>query len=378
MPQIVWTAKPDGNLDYYNQRWFDYTGMTLEQTRDWGWQPVLHPDDLLNCVDRWTKAFTTGSDYQVEYRFKRAADGAYRWHLGRAFPMKNQRGEIIHWVGTCTDIEDQKCAEESLREARAGLEQRVRERTNELVIAKERAESANAIKSEFLANMSHELRTPLNGVIGLSSFLATQKPGPLNPKQQEYLTDILNSGRHLLLLVNDVLDLSKVEAGKMELFPEEFSAQHAVQDVCAILAPEAKRKQIAVVTAISLPCDRLILDQQKFKQVLFNLLSNAVKFTEHAGRIQVSADHDGRSLSLRVQDSGIGIKAEDFGKLFVEFQQLDSGAARHYQGTGLGLALSRKIVEFQGGAITVESEHGKGSLFTVLLPCQVKDSTPIA
>ncbi|HVA40980.1 MAG TPA: PAS domain S-box protein [Candidatus Binataceae bacterium] len=136
MPQMVWTATPDGNVDYYNQRWYDYTGMSFEQTRDWGWQAVLHPEDLQNCVARWTESVTTGCGYQVEYRFKRAADGLYRWHLGRAFPMRNDQGAIMQWVGTCTDIDDYKRTQEALREAHAGLEARVAERTAELDAAK--------------------------------------------------------------------------------------------------------------------------------------------------------------------------------------------------------------------------------------------------
>jgi PAS domain S-box-containing protein len=131
MPQIVWTAKPDGNLDYYNKRWFDYTGMTIEQTKDWGWKHVVHPDDLQNCVERWTKTFTTGCDYEVEYRFKRALDGAYRWHLGRAFALRNEENQIVQWVGTSTDIDDQK-------RARYELERRVTEGNTELAGAKEK------------------------------------------------------------------------------------------------------------------------------------------------------------------------------------------------------------------------------------------------
>jgi PAS domain S-box-containing protein len=134
MPQILWTAKPDGNLDYYNKRWFDYTGMTIEQTKDWGWKQVLHPDDLQNSVERWTKAYTSASEYEVEYRFKRASDGAYRWHLGRALPLRNQNGDIIQWVGTSTDIDDQK-------RARADLEQRVAERSLQLAGAKKKLEA---------------------------------------------------------------------------------------------------------------------------------------------------------------------------------------------------------------------------------------------
>ena len=228
---------------------------------------------------------------------------------------------------------------------------------------------ANRMKSEFLANMSHELRTPLNGIIGFSEFLIDEKIGKLVPKQKEYLHDILNSGRHLLQLINDVLDLSKVEAGKMELHPETFSLTHAVKEVCSVVAPMAQKKNLVIRQEVDPAVDEVTLDLQKFKQVLLNLLSNAVKFTDEGGTVDIVASlHDGARLHLQIRDTGIGIKPEDLGKLFVEFQQLDSSMARRYQGTGLGLVLTKKIVEFQLGAISVQSEVGKGSTFTVLLP----------
>jgi len=228
---------------------------------------------------------------------------------------------------------------------------------------------ANRLKSEFLANMSHELRTPLNGIIGFSEVLIDEKAGPLGPRQKEYLNDILNSGKHLLQLINDVLDLSKVEAGKMDLFPETFALPTAVAEVCSVLTPLATKKNIPIRSQIAPTAEQVTLDQQKFKQVLYNLLSNAVKFTDEGGRVDIVASaQDSSGLRLEVRDSGVGIKADDFSKLFVEFQQLDSGVARRHQGTGLGLALTKKIVELQKGTITVESEPGKGSTFTVTLP----------
>jgi PAS domain S-box-containing protein len=234
-------------------------------------------------------------------------------------------------------------------------------------------QEANRLKSEFLANMSHELRTPLNGIIGFAEFLSDRKPGPLNEKQAEYLQDILNSGRHLLQLINDVLDLSKVEAGKMELHPEIFALPKAVEEVCSVVSQMAGKKNIAVRRNVAASITRVTLDQQKFKQVLYNLLSNAVKFTNNGGQVEiVIGPHDPGRLRLQVRDTGIGIKPEDLGKLFVEFQQLDSGTARKYEGTGLGLALSKKLVEFQNGSIAVESEPGRGSTFTVILPHQLE------
>jgi PAS domain S-box-containing protein len=228
---------------------------------------------------------------------------------------------------------------------------------------------ANRLKSEFLANMSHELRTPLNGIIGFSEFLIDEKPGPLNTKQKEYLTDVLNSGRHLLQLINDVLDLSKVESGKMELHPTTFAAELAIDEVCSVLFPLVKDKKITIRREVAAEARTVTLDRRKFVQVLYNLLSNGVKFNDEGGEIRILADLDAPgSFRLRVRDTGIGIDNADFPKLFVEFQQLDSGATRRFGGTGLGLALTKKIIEFQGGRIDVESQLNVGTMFTVHLP----------
>jgi signal transduction histidine kinase len=231
-------------------------------------------------------------------------------------------------------------------------------------------QEANRLKSVFLANMSHELRTPLNAVIGFSEFLIDEKAGPLNAKQKEYLGDVLNSGRHLLQLINDVLDLSKIEAGKMEVRAERFPIRRAVDEVCTAIAQTAAAKGIAIRRDISGAPSEVTLDRQKFIQVLYNLISNAVKFSNDGEEVSVTATQRDGALRISVRDRGIGIRSEDLEKLFVEFQQLDSSAARRFEGTGLGLALTRKLVEVQGGGISVESERGQGSTFTVSLPLQ--------
>jgi signal transduction histidine kinase len=230
-------------------------------------------------------------------------------------------------------------------------------------------QEANRMKSEFLANMSHELRTPLNGIIGFTEFLIDEKPGPLKPKQKEYLGDVLSSARHLLQLINDVLDLAKVEAGKMELHPETFAVHQAVEEVAAVIKGIANKKHISVGIEIGAELDAVKLDEHKFKQVLYNLLSNAVKFSDDGGQVSIKARRLGtRQFEVQICDTGIGIKAEDVNRLFTEFEQLDSGTARRFEGTGLGLALTKKIIEFQGGRISVESQPGKGSVFSVVLP----------
>ncbi len=230
---------------------------------------------------------------------------------------------------------------------------------------------ANRMKSRFLANMSHELRTPLNGIIGFSELLVDEKVGPLSAKQKEYVNDILGSGRHLLQLINDVLDLSKVEAGRMDLHPELFRVADAVDEVSALLSPLADQKRITLRHSVSTKIDRVTLDRQKFKQVMFNLVSNAIKFTPDGGHVDIVVDHwSAAVLRLAVRDDGIGIRSEDIPRLFAEFQQLDSSSARPYGGTGLGLALTRKIIELQHGTISVSSTPGKGSTFTVMLPLE--------
>jgi PAS domain S-box-containing protein len=248
-------------------------------------------------------------------------------------------------------------------------QEEIRERSRELEEQNLRIQEANRLKSEFLANMSHELRTPLNGVIGFAEVLIDGKAGPTNPVQEEFLNDILTSGRHLLQLINNVLDLAKIEAGKMELQRETFAIKKVIDEVCAIMKPAASKRDILISIEASPRVNLVTLDQLKFKQVLYNLLSNAVKFSHDGGEVKVVVGLDSREqLQLQIKDSGIGIKKEDLPRIFREFEQLDSGAARRFPGTGLGLALTKRIIELHNGSITVQSEFARGSTFIVALP----------
>jgi signal transduction histidine kinase len=228
-------------------------------------------------------------------------------------------------------------------------------------------ETASRHKSEFLANMSHELRTPLNAILGFSQVLREGLFGEVNEKQVEYLEDILASGNHLLSLINDVLDLSKVEAGQIELEPAPFSLREALERGVVMLKERALKNGVDLRLEPSPEVDVVTADERRIRQVVFNLLSNAVKFTPEGGRIVVSsARHDGE-LRIAVADTGPGIAREDQERIFEEFQQTDLGA-RQQEGTGLGLALSRRLIELHGGRIWVESEPGEGSTFVVALP----------
>ena len=236
----------------------------------------------------------------------------------------------------------------------------------------EALQAASRLKSEFLANMSHELRTPLNGIIGFSELMHDGKLGDVSEDQREYLGYILSSARHLLELINDVLDLSKVEAGKMEFRPETLRLPEVVASVLDSLRPLAAEKTIDVRTSCD-GVDEVVLDEAKLKQVLFNFLSNALKFTPEGGRVSVLAQAEGDGLfRLAVKDTGIGISPEDVERLFVEFQQLDSASDKRYPGTGLGLALTKRIVESQGGHVGVTSVVGEGSTFYAVLPLRMR------
>ncbi len=217
---------------------------------------------------------------------------------------------------------------------------------DDLDAEKRSAEEANRMKSEFLANMSHELRTPLNAIMGFAKLMAHGKVGAVSAQQQEFLGDILKSSEHLLQLINDVLDLAKVEAGKMEFHPELIDLKQLIDEVRNILRAVSASKQIQIDIDVDRRCTGLELDPAKFKQVLYNYLSNALKFSRDRGHVMIRVRPENEAMfRLEVIDNGIGIRPEDISKLFTEFRQLDSSAAKRYQGTGLGLALTRRIVE---------------------------------
>jgi signal transduction histidine kinase len=230
-------------------------------------------------------------------------------------------------------------------------------------------EAASKHKSEFLANMSHELRTPLNAILGFSQVLQQKLFGELNAKQEEYVEDILSSGNHLLSLINDVLDLSKVEAGQIQLEVAPFSLREAVERGVVMVRERASGNGVSVAAEIDPDVQVVEADERRIRQVLFNLLSNAVKFTPAGGRIDVTAARVGTEVEVAVADTGPGIRPDDRQRIFEEFQQTDAGAKQH-EGTGLGLALSKRLVELHGGRIWVESELGAGSRFVFTLPVE--------
>jgi PAS domain S-box-containing protein len=296
---------------------------------------------------------------KAEGVFERVRKSGERFTASLAVTLRRDAsGVAIGYVLISKDITEQKQLEEQLRRKNEELEEQ-----------NHRVQEANRLKSEFLANMSHELRTPLNGIIGFSELMYDERVGTVSAEHKEYLGDILTSSRHLLQLINDVLDLAKVESGKMEFRPERLELGKLVGEVRDILRTLTAQKHIQLDCSIDASLGTLCLDPAKLKQVLYNYLSNALKFTPEGGRIflRVRPEQED-TFRLEVEDTGIGIRAADFERLFVEFQQLDASAAKKYQGTGLGLALTRRIVEAQGGQVGMNSELGAGSVFYAVLP----------
>jgi signal transduction histidine kinase len=260
-----------------------------------------------------------------------------------------------------------------LREAGDKLEQArhiLAEKNLALERAMEKAQDSDRKKSEFLANMSHELRTPLNHIIGFAELVADRAVGPLNATQVEYLNDVLGSSRHLLSLINDILDLSKVEAGKMNLEASEIPLERVLQDSLTMVKEKALKHRITLTPRFQEIPAAILADERKLKQILYNLLSNAVKFTPDGGRVELEArGMDGQGVEIVVSDNGIGLKESDLKRIFHPFEQVDGSAGRRYQGTGLGLSLTKRMVELHGGRIWAESEGlGRGSRVHIFFP----------
>ena len=273
-------------------------------------------------------------------------------------PRRDAAGTPIGFLLMSKDISDEIRLTEELQRKNEELEEQYRH-----------VEEANRLKSEFLANMSHELRTPLNAIIGFTELMYDGKVGPISDLHKEYLGDVLTSSRHLLRLINDILDLAKVEAGKIEFRPEEVDIAQLVDEVRDILRTLAAAKLLHIAVEVDPALTTVLADPSRLKQILYNYLSNAIKFTPEHGRVTIRvAAEDGDDFRLEVEDTGIGIRPQDMERLFVEFQQLDAGASKKYQGTGLGLALTKRIAEAQGGRVGVRSTPGEGSVFFAVLP----------
>jgi PAS domain S-box-containing protein len=343
----------EGDMQRLNPAWERTLGFTTAEICSKPWVEFVHPEDRPRALEALA-GFRAGAGVShLELRF-RSKNGSYKWLVGSATPALD-RGVVF---AAMSDITERKLLEEQLRFQNLMLEERNR-----------RIETASRMKSEFLANMSHELRSPLNGIIGFSELLYDGKLGAVSERPREFVGRIHASASHLLQLINGVLDLSKIEAGHLEFRPARLLLTPVIEEVTGILSSLAADKRIQIETEIEAGVEEVTIDGGRLRQVLYNYLSNALKFTGERGRIVVRVKSEGAAeFRLEVSDTGIGVPEEDLGRLFVEFQQLDATTAKLYQGTGLGLALTKRIVEAQGGRVGVVTRLGEGSTFFAILP----------
>ena len=468
MPQIVWITLADGLNIYFNQKWVDYTGLTLEESYGHGWNKPIHPDDQQMALDAWQNAIKNNTTYSAESRL-RSANGTYKWFLVRGVPLIDENGSILKWFGTCTDIHELKMNEvelqiseekykglfekmldgvyksshegkflqinnamvnmlgynskeelyaidiksdlyfkESDRES-AALEERYEEmaifrlkkkdgseiwvedhgqhvlddkgnilyhegimrdvtkrfRTEqELIAAKEKAEEMNRLKSNFLANMSHELRTPLVGILGFADILSQEVE---SKESKEMAETIFRSGNRLSETLNLILDLSKFETEKLAINYPKFDLVSKAEEIINSFNGTAVKKGLTLKSSFSQDSIIINFDERAFNSILNNLINNALKFTSE-GSVTTTIFFNNDFVEIKVIDTGIGINEKDYQIIFDEFRQASEGYNRNFEGSGLGLSITKKIVEKFGGTITVESEIGKGTTFKVILP----------
>ncbi|KXS41831.1 MAG: multi-sensor signal transduction histidine kinase [Methanohalophilus sp. T328-1] len=327
---------------------------------------VLEKDELLivdDLFEQYTdhtpaKEYTKSVHLLSKLEYKDNVYGVIAATISREFA---QDGEII---GLFEEVK----GDISFALYKLELEDIRQEIEKHLVESKVAAEEANRAKSEFLANMSHELRTPLNSIIGFSNILKDKKHGDLNENQTRYISNVLKSGKHLLKLINDILDLSKIEAGKMGYEPENMNLTETVDEVVTLMQPMANKKDIELTSNIESEDIEIFADKVKFKQIMYNILSNAIKFTPQKGKVTITSQLVGDNIEISISDNGIGIPDEKFQSIFDPFKQVDSSSTRKYGGTGLGLAIVNRYVKMHGGSIRVESEPGMGTTFTLAIP----------
>jgi PAS domain S-box-containing protein len=403
-PQLAWSNHPDGAVEFFNARWSEFTGVGPAALAGDGWEDVVHPDDRGATRAARERANARGEPYELELRFRRH-DGVYRWHLARVVPVRDAAGAVLAWYGAAADIEERKREADTLartvdelQHANARLErlaadlrfanEEMEAATTQASAARVLAEQASAAKSAFLATMSHELRTPLNAVLGYVDLLEVGVVGPVTGGQRGYLDRVRASARHLLGLINEILDLTRVEAGQVAVDLGETRPRREAREALNLVRPQAEAKQLALT--LDGPDVRAVADPDRVRQILVNLLANAVRFTAAGGRVAVRVDlvepatgepsplpptlgpHAGPWVRMEVADSGVGIPPERLEAIFDPFVQVPSGDAtvytRQHGGTGLGLTIARRLARLMRGDLTVSSAPGQGSTFTLWLP----------
>ncbi|WP_394697751.1 PAS domain-containing sensor histidine kinase [uncultured Methanomethylovorans sp.] len=350
-PQLIFVADSSGRYIDVNPSACAITGYSKDELLNMHRLELYAPESKEDAINSFKNFLNTGRS-TGEFCFLKKDRSKFYMTVET---VKLSEEQIICF---CTDITERKNNED------------------ELLKAKIAAENSNRTKSEFLATMSHELRTPLNSIIGFSEVLSEGYFGQINEKQAKYIKNISNSGKHLLTLINAILDIAKVESGKMQLYKEKIYLKDIVDEMISAMQYLAASKEVILKLQPDSQFGAVQADKAKLRQILYNLIGNAIKFTESGGSVTIETREDYKMAYISVKDTGIGIPANDLDKLFKPFTQLDSFCSRQYEGTGLGLALTKELAELHGGSIHVESEPGKGSTFTLALPIQDNTTSP--
>ena len=358
IPQLAWMADATGSIHWFNQRWYDFTGGTLEEMQGWGWRKVHHPDHLDRVVDRIRQCFQTGEPWEDTFPL-RGACGEYRWFLSRALPIRREGGSIAGWFGTNTDVTEQLEANEAIRESEHRLRRALQiERT-----ARTEAERATGARDETLAIVAHDLRSPVQAIMAAASILALQA---VDENSRRYLAVVERSAREMQRLISDLLDVARIEAGTFALRRDVLDVRALVDDTVEKFQTQARAKSVGFRCDAVQDIRPISGDRDRLIQALSNLLSNALNFSPVGGHVSVRATNDDRAVRISVKDSGAGICEHDLPRVFDRFWQGDP--ASKAGGAGLGLSICRGIVEAHGGRIWAVSKVDRGTTFHFTVP----------
>jgi PAS domain S-box-containing protein len=341
VPQLIWMAEADGNIFWYNQRWYDYTGTTAEEMLGWGWQSVHDPKILPKVLEQWHSSLATGKPFEMEFPL-RGVDGVFRWFLTRVNPLPDSQGRIVRWFGTNTDIEESRRARQV-------------------------AEESSRLKDEFLATVSHELRTPLTAIVGWTSLLKSEQ---LDEGTTSHAIQVVDrNARSLTQLIENLLEVTRGQTGKIRLNLRAVELASVIHAALDAVLPAAEAKQIRLHTVLDPKAGLVTGDPDRLQQVVWNLLTNSIKFTPEGGRVQVSLQRMTSHVEITVSDTGCGISREFLPFVFDRFRQADASTTRAHGGLGLGLSIVRHLTEMHGGTVSAYSPgKQQGSTFVVRLP----------
>lgn len=359
LPQKVFTADSSGSIDYFNPQWMEYTGLTFEQIRDWGWVQFIHPDDVEENVRRWKQSIDTGELFEMEHRFKRY-DGAYRWHISRAQAMKGQNGKIIRWFGSNTDVDDMRRTTKRKDE--------LEEIAAMLTAQREELMELNKAKDEFISLASHQLRTPATGVKQYLGMTLEGYAGELNDNQKAFLHQAYESNERQINIVNDLLQVAKIDAGQVELDKANVELVPLIKDILEEQNTTFLQKNQKVLFKAPIVEYRARADSNRLRMVLENIIDNASKYTPNNKQIEIRLAKTEDFVKIVVKDQGVGVGKQDLDKIFDKFARIDNPLSVLVGGTGLGLYWAKKIIDLHGGHISVVSKLGSGSTFTIALP----------